>query len=380
MKMEAQIRMINVDQLVPNKAQPRTQFDTSSLQELASSIRSHGIVQPLIVRRLQDKFEIIAGERRLKAAELLGLQSVPCIICDIDDNESSELALVENIHRKDLTPIDEARGYKKLLDKGYITIDQLAARMGTTQSDLNDKIRLLSLDEAVQDALQKNMISVKHAKSLLRLTDKMKQVDILNEIIRDKLTVRQVEDEIDKVLGTYKKEENLTGGINIDSRNDIDVSNLLLEDDDFNLSITPKEYQYRSKINDKNTKKSLFFNNLENHPATMEDPTLSFGFDPMKTQNIISDEDFVDLEDQQTDDELDIPIQGSEAAQQEEEKKINMDVYTPRELTKAINELVKLAIDNNIEVKTEEFNFSDIYQIVVKIVKNPEEEQKEENK
>jgi ParB family chromosome partitioning protein len=378
--MEAQIRMINVDQLVPNKAQPRTQFDTSSLQELASSIRSHGIVQPLIVRRLQDKFEIIAGERRLKAAELLGLQSVPCIICDIDDNESSELALVENIHRKDLTPIDEARGYKKLLDKGYITIDQLAARMGTTQSNLNDKIRLLSLDEAVQDALQKNMISVKHAKSLLRLTDKMKQVDILNEIIRDKLTVRQVEDEIDKVLGTYKKEENLTGGINIDSRNDIDVSNLLLEDDDFNLSITPKEYQYRSKINDKNTKKSLFFNNLENHPATMEDPTLSFGFDPMKTQNIISDEDFVDLEDQQTDDELDIPIQGSEAAQQEEEKKINMDVYTPRELTKAINELVKLAIENNIEVKTEEFNFSDIYQIVVKIVKNPEEEQKEENK
>jgi ParB family chromosome partitioning protein len=156
--MEAQIRMINVDQLVPNKAQPRTQFDTSSLQELASSIRSHGIVQPLIVRRLQDKFEIIAGERRLKAAELLGLQSVPCIICDIDDNESSELALVENIHRKDLTPIDEARGYKKLLDKGYITIDQLAARMGTTQSNLNDKIRLLSLDEAVQDALQKNMI------------------------------------------------------------------------------------------------------------------------------------------------------------------------------------------------------------------------------
>jgi len=380
MKMEAQIRMINVDQLVPNKAQPRTQFDTSSLQELASSIRSHGIVQPLIVRRLQDKFEIIAGERRLKAAELLGLQSVPCIICDIDDNESSELALVENIHRKDLTPIDEARGYKKLLDKGYITIDQLAARMGTTQSNLNDKIRLLSLDEAVQDALQKNMISVKHAKSLLRLTDKMKQVDILNEIIRDKLTVRQVEDEIDKVLGTYKKEENLTGGINIDSRNDIDVSNLLLEDDDFNLSITPKEYQYRSKINDKNTKKSLFFNNLENHPATMEDPTLSFGFDPMKTQNIISDEDFVDLEDQQTDDELDIPIQGSEAAQQEEEKKINMDVYTPRELTRAINELVKLAIENNIEVKTEEFNFSDIYQIVVKIVKNPEEEQKEENK
>ena len=380
MKMEAQIRMINVDQLVPNKAQPRTQFDTSSLQELASSIRSHGIVQPLIVRRLQDKFEIIAGERRLKAAELLGLQSVPCIICDIDDNESSELALVENIHRKDLTPIDEARGYKKLLDKGYITIDQLAARMGTTQSNLNDKIRLLSLDEAVQDALQKNMISVKHAKSLLRLTDKMKQVDILNEIIRDKLTVRQVEDEIDKVLGTYKKEENLTGGINIDSRNDIDVSNLLLEDDDFNLSITPKEYQYRSKINDKNTKKSLFFNNLENHPATMEDPTLSFGFDPMKTQNIISDEDFVDLEDQQTDDELDIPVQGSEAAQQEEEKKINMDVYTPRELTRAINELVKLAIENNIEVKTEEFNFSDIYQIVVKIVKNPEEEQKEENK
>ena len=204
MKMEAQIRMINSEDIIPNRFQPRLEFDPVALQELASSIRIHGIVQPLVVRRVQDKFEIIAGERRFKASQLIGLNAVPCIIVDIDDNESAEVAVIENTHRKDLSPIEEAKSYKKILDKHYLTQDQLSSRMGIAQSTLANKLRLLTLDEAVQEALQKNQISERHARSLLKLSDKMKQVDLLNMIIRDRLTVKQVDDEIDKILGKYK--------------------------------------------------------------------------------------------------------------------------------------------------------------------------------
>ena len=382
MKMEAQIRMINAEDIIPNRFQPRLEFDPVALQELASSIRVHGIVQPLVVRRVQDKYEIIAGERRFKASQLLGLSSVPCIICDLDDNESAEVAVIENIHRKDLSPIEEAKSFKKILDKHYLTQDQLAARMGMAQSTLANKLRLLTLDEAVQEALQKNQISERHARSLLRLTDKMKQVDLLNEIIKSRLTVKQLDDQIESILGTYKKQENVTGGINVDSRMDVDISDALNQDDEFNLSIHPTEYQYRSKIDDKNDKKRLFFNNLEDHPATMEDPTLSFGFNPFKTQDIVAQEGLVDLEEEisDVDDETEIPKEGSVAAQEAEEKKFNMDVYTPRELTRAVNDLLQLAIDNGLDVKSEEFNFTDIYQIVIKVQKNPEEEKEEENK
>ena len=382
MKMEAQIRMINVEQILPNRFQPRLEFDPVALQELASSIRIHGIVQPLVVRRVNDKFEIIAGERRFKAAQLVGLNAVPCIICDLDDNESAELAIVENVHRKDLSPIEEVKSYKKILDKHYLTQDQLATRMGMAQSVLAEKMRLLSLDEAVQDALQKNKISERHARSLLRLTDKMKQVDLLNEIIRDRLTVKQVDDQVDQILGTYKKQENVTGGINVDSRNDVDVSMVDMDDGGFNISIHPTEYQYRSKIDDKNDKKSLFFNNLENHPATMEDPTLSFGFNPFKTQDIVTQEGLVDLEEDpsELEEDIDIPEEGSTAAKEEETRKINMDIYTPKELTKAVQTVLQTAIENGLDVKSEEFNFNDIYQIVIKVTKNPEEEKEEEKK
>ena len=379
MKMEAQIRMINSELIIPNRFQPRLEFDPVSLQELASSIRIHGIVQPLVVRRVQDKFEIIAGERRFKASQLLGLNAVPCIIVDIDDNESAEVAVIENTHRRDLSPIEEAKSYKKILDKHYLTQDQLSSRMGIAQSTLANKLRLLTLDEAVQEALQKNQISERHARSLLKLTDKMKQVELLNTIIRDRLTVKQVDDEIDKILGNYKKEESITGKINVDNRIDVDVTNAVNQSDEHSLSITPTEYQYRSKIDDKDDKKSLFFNNLENHPVTMEDPTLSFGFNPFKTHDITPDENIIDLDDEIDDEDTETPIEGSNSAQ-DDNKKINMDVYTPRELTKAVRTLLNLGIENGLDIKSEEFNFSDIYQIVIKVAKNPEEETQEENK
>ena len=374
MKMEAQIRMINAEDIIPNRFQPRLEFDTIALQELATSIRIHGIVQPLVVRRVQDKYEIIAGERRFKASQILGLAQVPCIICDLDDNESAEVAVIENIHRKNLSPVEEAKSFKKILDKKYLTQEQLASRMGMAQSTLANKLRLLSLDEAVQEALQKNQISERHARSLLKLTDKMKQVDLLNEIINDRLTVKKLDDKIDSIIGNYKVKEDLTGGINVNSQIDVDVTNQLNSENEFGLSITPTKYEYNSKIDDKDDKKTLFFNNLEDHPATLEDPTLSFGFNPFNTKDINNEDEneLIDLEDDPSEvGDLVTPMEGSEAALQE--KKINMDIFTPREFTKAINAVIQQAITNGLDVKSEEFNFSDIYQIVIKVDKDTEE-------
>ena len=379
MKMEAQIQMINVGMIVPNRFQPRQEFDEQALNELAASIRIHGIVQPIVVRRVQDKFEIIAGERRFKAAQSLGLQQVPCVICDLDDNELAEVAIVENIHRRDLSPIEEAKSYQNILDKKYLTHDQLAERMGITPQKLTEKLQLLDLDGAVKAALQKNQISERHARALLKLTDKMKQVDLLNEIITNRLTVKQVEEKIDQLINGYSVKQDLTGGINIDTRNDVDVSDLG-NGEDFNLSITPTQYQYRSKIKDEG-KQSLFFNNLENSPVTMDDPTLSFGFDPFKTQDIEPEEEapeIIDLEDEE-DDLFNLPKGEEELSAAEVlKKKFNVDIYTPREFTKAVNDLITIATENGLEIKTEEFNFNDIYQMIVKIVKDQVEE--EENK
>ena len=367
MKMEAQIRMVPVDDIIPNRFQPRLEFDPEAIQELASSIKIHGIVQPLVVRRVQNKFEIIAGERRYKAAQMVGLDSVPVIVVDMDDNESAEVAVIENIHRKDLSPIEEAKSFRKILDKGYLTQDQLATRMGMAQSTLANKLRLLSLDEAVQHALQKNEISERHARSLLKLSDKMKQVDLLNDIIRDRLTVKQVDEEIDRILNGYKRDDAVTGSINVDSKTDIDLSKQLNNSDDLGDAVTPKEYQYRSKISE-DANKSLFFNNLENAPATMEDPTLSFGFNTFKNQEKIDDNSMVDLE-EELDDEVVSPSGVSEAFQEEIKNRFNFNVSSPRDLTKAINKLLQQSIDTGVEIRSEEFDFTDIYQIVIKITK-----------
>ena len=143
MNMEGQVVQVNLDDIIPNRFQPRIAFDEKALNELAASIKEHGIIQPLVLRKLGKKYEIIAGERRYKAATLAGLQTVPAVISNIDDNKSAEVALVENIQRKDLTPIEEARSYKNLLDKGYLTQEQLAKKMGLSQSSISNKLRLL---------------------------------------------------------------------------------------------------------------------------------------------------------------------------------------------------------------------------------------------
>lgn len=207
--MEKTILQVPVEDIIPNRFQPRLSFDDTSLNDLALSIKQHGIIQPLVLRRKNDKYEIIAGERRFKAAKLAGLASVPAVISNLDDNASAEVAIVENIQRKDLTAIEEAKSFQALLDKGYMTQDELARKMGLSQSAISNKLRLLTLDESVQDAILSEKISERHARTLLKVPSHEKQKELLNKIINERLTVKQLEDEIKNMELTPNNEINV---------------------------------------------------------------------------------------------------------------------------------------------------------------------------
>lgn len=200
--MESQVQNINIDLIIPNRFQPRLSFDEKALNELAESIKQHGIIQPLIVRQLADKYEIIAGERRYKAATLAGLSTVPVIVTNLSDAKSAEVALVENIQRKNLSSIEEALSYKRKIDKDNLTQEQLAKLLGLSQSTVANRLRLLNLSNEVQDALLKEKISERHARSLLQISDKNKQNELLNRIITERLTVRQLDEIIKKELSS----------------------------------------------------------------------------------------------------------------------------------------------------------------------------------
>ena len=197
---EENIKQISIEDIIPNRFQPRLAFDEEGLKELSDSIKQHGVIQPLVLRRLGNKYEIIAGERRYKASVMAGLKTVPAIISNIDDNQSAEIALVENIQRRNLTSIEEAKSYKNLLDRGYLTQKELAEKMGVSQSTIANKLRLLNLTDEVQDALLKEKISERHARSLLSLP-KEEQNEWLKKIISKRMTVRQLDLEIKKLKG-----------------------------------------------------------------------------------------------------------------------------------------------------------------------------------
>ena len=191
---------LNIQDVLPNRFQPRIKFNEEAISELSKSIKEHGVIQPIVVRPIGDKFEIIAGERRYKASCMAELKTIPAIITDLNDKDSAEVALIENVQRENLTPIEEAISYKKILDMGYITQDALASKLGKTQSTVANKLRLLNLDDEVQEALLNEKISERHARSLLKLQDKEQQRQLLNKIISERLTVRRADEEIEKML------------------------------------------------------------------------------------------------------------------------------------------------------------------------------------
>ena len=208
-----------LDDIIPNRFQPREVFDEKALKELAISIKEHGVIQPIIVRRVNGKYEIIAGERRYKASALAGMTKIPAIIRDLDDKESSKVALLENLQRKNLNPIEEARTYQKILEIDQMTQDELAKTMGKSQSSIANKIRLLALPDEVQDALLKEQISERHARALLNLSDHQKQKEMLKKVISNKMSVRTLEEEISKL--NPPKEPTISTNANI---NDIPLN------------------------------------------------------------------------------------------------------------------------------------------------------------
>ena len=212
MQNEKKVVELNIADVLPNRFQPRIRFDENSINELALSIRKYGVIQPIVVRKIGDKYEIIAGERRYKASVIAGKQTIPAIISEMTDKDSVEIALIENVQREDLTPIEKAISYKKILDMGYISQEDLAQKVGKSQSSIANTLRLLNLSDDVQEALLESKISERHARSLLKLKDEKQQVEMLNRIINERLTVRKTDEEIDKMLN-----DNMNNNLNFEN-------------------------------------------------------------------------------------------------------------------------------------------------------------------
>lgn len=338
MNLEPNIQYINVENIIPNRFQPRLTFDENALKDLASSIKEHGIIQPLVLRKLSnDKYEIIAGERRYKASQIAGLNKVPAIIADLDDNTSAEVALVENLQRRNLSAIEEAKSYKKLLDRGYLTQDQLAKRLGISQSSVANKVRLLNLTEEVQDALMSEKISERHARSLLSLSNPQDQIDMLNKIIENRLTVRQLDNEIKKLNEP-----------------------------------APEEPTSRFNI----------LNNEENKDLLNQIETLDMSFSDNEDNTDLESEDIAKLimdskkQLQNQYEIFDIPTA-------EESKPVETKVEEPKktkpqkrivkgDLNSVINSLKDIEqeiSDAGFQIETEDYDFEDLYQIIIKIEK-----------
>lgn len=246
------LAVINIDDIFPNRFQPRLKFDEEKLSELSDSIRKYGVIQPIVVRPVNGKYEIIAGERRYKASMMAGRTTIPAVIVNLSDRDSEEIALLENIQRQQLSPIEEAVSYKRILDMGYITQDELAKKLGKAQSTIANKVRLLNLDDEVQEALLENKISERHARSLLRLSDKADQVKMLHRIINERLTVKMTDNEIAKLKEEKNKQVNKqvqTDDNNIESlfgdeergSNMMDIDKIMREAQDINAPASEKK-------------------------------------------------------------------------------------------------------------------------------------------
>ena len=403
MNREPLIQNVNIDYIIPNRFQPRLTFDEKSLNELASSIKEHGIIQPLVLRRLGDKYEIIAGERRYKAAQLAGLTEVPAIISNIDDNKSAEIALVENVQRRNLNSLEEAKSYKKILDKEGLTQDELAKKIGVSQSTIANKLRLLNLTSEAQDALMNDKISERHARSLLSVSDPEKQKALLNKVISERLTVRQLDDEIKKEsnpvsertlnhvpsydelgdVGTPVEESPVTN----ESENIFNSSNNRFnfepakEDKPETLNLMAEEPVDESK--EEKVQEEVqpspgfnlfnFSNNTPEYPS-LEDEVTNMNMEPMDrleefnpfSSSTISKD--VPLE------SLDVPL---EEVKKEEEKPVeplkkkilenNLD-----SVKEAYNDFVNELKEAGYNVSSEDFDFEDLYQMIIKIEKQAE--------
>ncbi|GEL06160.1 nucleoid occlusion protein [Rummeliibacillus sp. G93] len=197
---------IPIDKISPNRYQPRTIFDDAKIEELARTIHTHGVIQPIVVRKYEeDKYEIIAGERRYRAMKSLNWLEVPAIIRDMNDKETASVALIENLQREELTSIEEAQAYQRLLELHELTQEALAQRLGKGQSTIANKLRLLKLPHSIQEAILKRDISERHARALVPIKDEELQLQLLEEIIEKGYNVRQLEQRIVEIANPVEK-------------------------------------------------------------------------------------------------------------------------------------------------------------------------------
>lgn len=404
MNREPLIQNVNIDYIIPNRFQPRLTFDEKSLNELASSIKEHGIIQPLVLRRLGDKYEIIAGERRYKAAQLAGLTEVPAIISNIDDNKSAEIALVENVQRRNLNSLEEAKSYKKILDKEGLTQDELAKKIGVSQSTIANKLRLLNLTSEAQDALMNDKISERHARSLLSVSDPEKQKALLNKVISERLTVRQLDDEIKKEsnpasesalnhvpsydelgdVGTPVEESPVTN----ESENIFNSSNNRFnfepakEDKPETLNLMAEEPVNESK--EEKVQEEVqpspgfnlfnFSNNTPEYPS-LEDEVTNMNMEPMDRL-----EEFTPFNNSSTISK-DVPLESLDVPLEEVKKEEEKPVEPPKKkilennldsVKEAYNDFVNELKEAGYNVSSEDFDFEDLYQMIIKIEKQAE--------
>lgn len=207
---EEKISYIKLELIAPNPYQPRGDFDSAHLEELIQSVKEKGVLQPIILRRKAGSYELIAGERRLRAAKALNLIEIPAIIRDIDDSDSLELSLIENLQRQDLNPIEEALAFKFLIEKFNFTQEKISAVLGKARTTIANVLRLLKLPQEIQEELKKGGISFAHGRALLELEDPNQQRHFAQEIIRKRLSVRELENLIKKVRPKCTKAQQKT--------------------------------------------------------------------------------------------------------------------------------------------------------------------------
>jgi ParB family chromosome partitioning protein len=206
-KVVNKVIVIPIESIAPNPAQPRRTFDPSELASLADSIRLNGVLQPLTVRKTECGYELIAGERRLRASKLAGLDFVPCIVLDASARDSALLAVMENLQRQNLTFFEEARAYQSLIVDWEITQEQAAERLGKAQSTIANKLRLLKLDQDEQEMILAGALTERHARSLLRVESKDVRKKVLENVLSHSLNVNQTEELVDKLLNQKKKKK-----------------------------------------------------------------------------------------------------------------------------------------------------------------------------
>lgn len=196
-----EVLQIPVQQIIPNRFQPRTVFIDERIEELSQTIEAHGIIQPIVVRSIgENRYELIAGERRWRAVQKLGWEKIPAIIKEMDDSQTASVALIENLQREELTAIEEAMAYAKLLDLHGLTQEGLAQKLGKGQSTIANKLRLLKLPQSIQDALLQKKITERHARALIVLKTQEKMEAVLQEILEKQLNVKQTEDRVKRMI------------------------------------------------------------------------------------------------------------------------------------------------------------------------------------